>query len=608
MRPIRATLAAGSIALALCATPAYAQFTNIYAFGDSLSDAGSFKPVLPPGTGLFTTNPGPVWTEVLGQRYGLTVTPADQGGTDYAQGGARVSDLPGVPDSPPTGSATPVAGQVSQLLGLGPLDGNALYTVWAGANDIFYQLGALGAGAITPAQLQANVATAAGNLAGQVAILESAGARYVVVFNLPDIGETPFGVASGEGPQISAISSLYNSALSASLDALHVPTIRVNIFEFLNEVIANPAAYGIANTAIPACGATPSLLCTQANLVAPDAASTFLFADGVHPTAAGHAMIAQLVASMLEGPSKIAALAEAPLAVEQANFQAIDSRMMSSLATRGAQHELEAWASYGYGHNDLDGRFLAGNADVNAIHAGGDVRLSDRLLAGAAFGYAENKGDFGGGSGGYKLKETSGTAYVGYGTAPWYVGATLGAGDLDYGDVHRNIQIGAMDRVESGSTRGWHMTGSVLGGYWFHHADWLHGPFARVAYQKIHVDAYAERGSDSTALYYGEQDRSSLVSELGWQVAGRIANVRPYARVTWEHEGRADARTVSASSVSLGGTYSMPVLAPDSSYMRYELGASTDFGKVTGYLTGSATSGSSDGNGYTITAGLRVPL
>ena len=27
------------------------QFSNVYFFGDSLTDAGSFKPVLPPGTG-----------------------------------------------------------------------------------------------------------------------------------------------------------------------------------------------------------------------------------------------------------------------------------------------------------------------------------------------------------------------------------------------------------------------------------------------------------------------------------------------------------------------------------------------------------------------------
>ena len=60
MRTFKRVLLAGALALAV-AGPAAAQFTNFYVFGDSLSDAGSYKPVVPPGTGLFTTNPGPIW-------------------------------------------------------------------------------------------------------------------------------------------------------------------------------------------------------------------------------------------------------------------------------------------------------------------------------------------------------------------------------------------------------------------------------------------------------------------------------------------------------------------------------------------------------------------
>ena len=130
MRRFRLSMAATAVALTLAASNASAQFSNIFFFGDSLTDAGSYKPVLPPGTGLFTTNPGPVWSQALAQRYGLTAVHANQGGTDYAQGGARVTGLPGVPATPPTGTATPIATQVTQLLAKGPLDGNALYAVW----------------------------------------------------------------------------------------------------------------------------------------------------------------------------------------------------------------------------------------------------------------------------------------------------------------------------------------------------------------------------------------------------------------------------------------------------------------------------------------------
>lgn len=124
----------------------------------------------------------------------------------------------------------------------------------------------------------------------------------------------------------------------------------------------------------------------------------------------------------------------------------------------------------------------------------------------------------------------------------------------------------------------------------------------------MHVDAFSERGSDSTALSYGDQQRESLVSSLGWQVAGKVGNVRLFARVTWDSEAKDSDRFVWATPVDLNGTYSVPTVKPDKNYVEYVLGASTDFGRVTGYLTGGATSGRSEGNGYTITVGVRVPL
>jgi len=98
------------------------------------------------------------------------------------------------------------------------------------------------------------------------------------------------------------------------------------------------------------------------------------------------------------------------------------------------------------------------------------------------------------------------------------------------------------------------------------------------------------------------------VSTLGWQVAGQIGSVRPFARIAYELESKDDTRYVSASSVTLGGQYAIPTIKPDRDYVSYLLGASTEFGRVTGYLTGFATSGRSDGNAFGVTVGVRVPL
>ncbi|HEX3632938.1 MAG TPA: autotransporter domain-containing protein [Casimicrobiaceae bacterium] len=602
--------AAWAIGLCLASGPAVAQFNQFYFFGDSLSDAGSFKPALPPGTGKFTTNPGPIWAEVLAQRFGSTATPANQGGNDYAEGGARVTQLPGVPASPPTGTATPVAVQVQHFLAKGAVDPNALYSVWAGANDLFFQLGLAQAGLITPTDVQTNVATAAVQVVQQVGILKAAGARYIMVFNLPDVGSTPFGRGSGQGASITALSSFFNTTLSTGLDALHIDVIRLNIFALLDEVVANPAAYGFTNATTPAC-TVPSLVCTSSTLVDPNAAKTYVFADSVHPTTAGHQVIADYAASVIEAPQKIGLLAEAPLQVEQANFRAIDDRMWSALNAPRAQNKFDAYAVYDYGNYDHSGDFGGGSDHMNTVTLGGDMKLSEHLLAGVAFGYSEDKASFGDNGGGFKLNEASITAYVGYGQGPWYVGASLGAGDLDFRNIHRTFALGGGSRTETGDTHGTNIMARVLGGYWFNTtSNWLHGPFARVTYQQNKVYAWSEEGTSSTAMSFGQQQKESLASSLGWQASGAFGWVRPFARVTWEKEYDNGERMVRAGLVSTGGVgFGLPALRPDDSYALIGIGASADLGnKLIGFASVNATAAKSDGNYQAVTVGVRLPL
>ena len=561
---------------------------------------------MPPGTGRFTTNPGPLWAQFFAQYYGFNAAPANQGGTNYAEGGARVSQLPGVPNSPPTATATPVTTQVARFLAKGAPDPNATYSFLAGANDIFTQLGLAQAGVISSAQVQVNIATAANELVTAIASLRAAGAKNIIVSNLPDIGKTPFGVSSGAAgaAQITALSSFYNGVLLTGLDNAGIRAIRLDSFRLINELIANPALYGFTNASSPACGATPSLLCTAANLVAPNASQTYVFADEVHPTTATHKLVAQFALSVIAAPEQIAVLAEAPLAVEQANFRTLDARMISAInAPRGAGR-IESWAAYDYGNPDFRGGFFSGGSNVHTIAVGADMKISDRLLAGLQFGYSENRGDSGILK--YKLNEPMGTVYVGYGDGPWYLAGTLGVGGLDI-STNRNIVLGAATRTESGESRGWQAVGRVIGGYWFNAGDWIHGPAVRLTVQDVRVDAFQERGNDSTTMAFGEQRRRSVVASAGWQVSGQLAGFRPYGRASWEHEDRSNLRLVTAST-SLGGSFSLPAYKPDSNYALFNAGVSKDFGNVTGFIVGSGTAAKSDGNSYGVTIGVRMPL
>jgi outer membrane lipase/esterase len=605
MRAFRHTLLATAAAIAIAAAgPASAQFSNGYFFGDSLTDTGSFKPVLP-GTGLFTTNPGPIWATNFAQHFGFTATPANQGGTNYAQGGANVTATPGYPAVQPVVAAVPVAGQITQFLAKGQVDPNAIYTVWAGGNDLNAELDKVLAGQESQSQALANLNGVANDLVAQIARLNAAGARYILVFDVPNVGKTPDAIDSGQAPAITAVAQTFNQTVAAGLNSLGIQTIRLNTFSLLSEIAANPSVYGFTNSTQRACAAIPALICTPASLVAPDAAQSYMFSDGHHPTTALSAIFAQYAQSVIEAPQLMAVLAEAPLAVEQANWRTLDGRMVSAVNGPRSPGNYEAWAAYDYSAPDYSSSFFNGNGDVNTISVGADMKASSRLLVGLMFNYSENKSDFSGM--GFKLKEPMGTLYAGYGDGPWYLGATLGGGSLEY-DTTRNITLGAATRTETGTTNGWQFVGRLVGGYWFKAGDWIHGPTVKLTYQEIRVHQFSENGSNSTTMTFGQQERTSFVTSAGWQVSGQIGSVRPFARGTWEYEGQADNRDVTASVYGTGGSFSLPAYKPDNSWGLFNLGLATDFGKVTGYITGSATAGKGDGDYYAVTVGVRVPM
>jgi len=97
-----ATVALVAAYFALNTGPASA-YTALFAFGDSLSDAGNayiltggVTPASPPYVGGHFSN-GPTWVEDLSQELGLgTLKPSlsPAGGTDFAVGGATTAALP----------------------------------------------------------------------------------------------------------------------------------------------------------------------------------------------------------------------------------------------------------------------------------------------------------------------------------------------------------------------------------------------------------------------------------------------------------------------------------------------------------------------------------
>lgn len=129
------------------------------------------------------------------------------------------------------------------------------------------------------------------------------GANYVVVNNLPDLGNAPASKAKDTSTQqlILAMVDAFNAALKAGVSN-DTKIMYVDLWAISHDQITNPAPYGLTNTSTPACGAnalgTSSLVCNASKLIAGDV-SHYMFADDVHPTPFEHSLIARYVAEQM---------------------------------------------------------------------------------------------------------------------------------------------------------------------------------------------------------------------------------------------------------------------------------------------------------------------
>ncbi len=294
--------------------------------------------------------------------------------------------------------------------------------------------------------------------------------------------------------------------------------------------------------------------------------------------------------------------------VERANWRTLDSRMMSAINAPGTPGKIQAWAAYDYADADIFGNGVSTNGQVNTVAVGGDVRVTDRLLAGVQFALHRIQGRLQ--QQRRRLQAARADAHVLRRLRRRSVVHRRDAGHrlarLQYQPQHRSsARRRAPKRARPG---GYHNVARLLGGYWFRYQDWNHGPFAKLTYEKIVVRQFSENGNDSTALTYGQQTVDATWSSLGWQVAGNLSGWRPFARATWEYNFQNDTRQVSATPVGLNGTYVVPGFQQDDNWWLFDLGVSRDFGKVTGFISGNASAGKGDGDYWAVTVGIRVPL
>ena len=262
------------VAMGLVSASALASsFSSLVVFGDSLSDNGNLYSLIgyPPAPyydGRFSN--GPVAAEQLATNlgaplYDFAVGGATSGVGNYVDGGTQTA--PGMFGLP---------GMQAELAEAGPLLASpivpsSLFLVWGGANDFL---------------TEGSPTVAAANVDAIVAALESDGAQHILVPGLPDLGLTPDYYGN---PLATAYTDAFNTALVAGLPpgATYFDTANL-----LDEVVADPAAYGFTNVTTPCFNGTT--VCSDPN--------QYLFWDGFHPTTAADTILADQFEQAAETP------------------------------------------------------------------------------------------------------------------------------------------------------------------------------------------------------------------------------------------------------------------------------------------------------------------
>ncbi|MBI4776421.1 MAG: SGNH/GDSL hydrolase family protein [Deltaproteobacteria bacterium] len=271
-------------ALVLCPAGHAAYFTDVVAFGDSLSDNGNVfaltRGFIPDQTlyyeGRFSN--GPVWVEYLTDELGV-------GGhlRDYAYGGAQTA-----------GAIPPgLLQQVQYFVETFEVPSRALFAIWIGANDLWRE--------------GADVSASVRNIMDALDLLVSAGADHFLIPNLPNLGATPKWSGSpesyGKGMDVTVE---FNRKLKDGVDTFMeenagVTVYFLDVFELFEVLMVDYSSLGFTNVTeeCPNFGVNFD-------------GDGYLFWDEIHPTRQGHEYMAMKAAALIRSVSE-------PLADVKAN-------------------------------------------------------------------------------------------------------------------------------------------------------------------------------------------------------------------------------------------------------------------------------------------------
>lgn len=438
--------------------------------------------------------------------------------------------------------------------------------IWSGTNDIF---------AIRPGgQPEAAVLEkATQGISGMVSQLSGAGARYILVANIPDLGLIPYAIQTetaipGTRAEMTRLSDTLNNRLFTRLAQTGYRVIPLDTFHLLQEVAADPQSYGFSHTQSAACrnatGPLTSLNCTPASYNAPGANHSYLFADAVHPTTAFHQLLGDYALSILEAPrlQQQLPLSAASQAIHQADqvAQHLEQRPAAGWHWWGGVQE--TGRDNNSPHIQSAPAGLAGIDWVNGAWAVGGFVGAGR----ARVGFGQEQGGF------TQSATTLGLSGGWYDARAW-LNVQVSYSWLSY-DVRRRVRLGAAVREHQGDTTGSNIVAAIQAGYeWGEERGLRYGPLLALTSQTVQLKSYLEEPFSATALGYPNQHYDYLQGRAGLQLRYEGDMLAPYVQIHWNHSFRNLPKAKAWSrTLPQVGEWQVPGLATNNDQASFAIG------------------------------------
>ena len=572
-----------------------AQITKFTFFGDSDSDNGFFKHVRFTSnenefasTGVLTIRPGLMWTESIGQKFGVEVLTQPIGGNNYAAAGSRINT--DVTAGQAGDGQWSLNKQITQYLSTtgGKADPRMLYSLDDGTNDLKPRyIGGLitggrgnvigqtdrGEGDLDAINNdEAGIRLLAGDLISEANRLKNAGAKYILIrqeiITAPDAN---FAALTGYGvfdEVSSAGAAIFNQEVRNLIRSNNLNVIYTDDLSIAQHIVTNAARYGITHTLITdnACGGAntyagnPPARCT----IQPGATTDYLFADSVgHFAPAAQNIFADVVYNLLIAPIQISMLAEVPMQTRSATIGVINNQI--PLSFKKNDQTLNFWTTESVSRNETNyGK--TGVPDSYGVPITGtvgfDMKLSPEWIGGISTSFIHTNQTFGSDLGEFTQKETAFSAYTGYKSADDSVWAnTIVSYGLISNDIERNVKIGITNQKLTGKNIDSTNTSLAFsGGYNFKNNSGLsssiiHGPVFGAKIQKIKVDGFTDNNENSVPapiqLQFHEQNLTSKIVSAGYQVYYPYSSViEPFAKFSLDHDFGDTTRKITQNQTS----------------------------------------------------------